>query len=1039
MLRLSCLICFCVVFFAGASTQAQITTGVRPAGNYNPNPGNKPITPLLWAEDITQANQLDTYIKTGFNTIIVHVTWPPSQDGQTPVVDVKPQRDFAEAAAAKGLKIIYALPAAPYGQEGNFHISGDSGPYRQIWADWAQRAIEQLQTTPNLLGWMLPDDPRGLPFMTNTGFRRWLAGNYGGIDVLNQQWFSAFPTFNDVTISATRQIIAQWRGPGDLPTAATPDQMRSYIERAQQRPANQNFAFHPAELALANYEWDAYRALLDFWAHIIRTASPTQSVLSGRLPDYAQLLSLPPSVDISVPSLAPVWAERDIATHNPQAVSVARRGGRFDAVPMLSTMLPGAPEDLVPRLIPSWCDSMVAHGARGIAFDSWPVIAQNPALATAIRRSLRRLQRAEAAALWGKVPQATTAVVLTPLADGYTWKPAPPPKPENGEPPPVVSPPRGLFGFGEDMVAGEPSDLVYALRWGTQFGSVDFISPDELGGTYSMTSGGVLRRYSTILMPQALWVSPSMAQELANYLGNGGTVVADLGLGAWQNRGQVMGFSEALMSLFGIIPTGMQTFAFNLAAAAPHPAFRNWSTLAQNSPRQMTRGDGPEGAAFAGPLLFGELAGGTIPIARAFQYAVPIGPGGEKVKDADRIRLMRSWLSLRPVGNGNAIFAPFRLWTLWRPGYPGFDEFHGDLFEKGAAVAHLNVQPLVPAPPGTPDGAAAYPEVINHSNAVVVLNHNAAANPPYGASVDVDTDETGTAASAGMSPMASANTSQPAIVQTAGVEQFVWSNALCLFPVGGAPAPTMGRLPPVAEYSGVPGDSGFIVPPVPHPVILHTFVPAQEMRVMRLLPIRAVNPNGGPLACRVRDYSAKRIEMRVWPNASGATPTTDWKVILGPEGPVRIVLFDDQNPNSYRLLPGSKHRVAITEVSSRNQTFTTRNYVVTADAQGTLPLEIRGVSLVVEITPFEEPLTVLPSPTGEKPQPGTETAIIPGAIVAEDATPEEAAKARDAAAPKPAESNVPSADVPLVPPPPDAPTLPAPNPEDPPLFRKRYN
>jgi hypothetical protein len=938
-----------------------------------PNP-----KPLFWADGIMRLEDLQSYQRAGFNTVVVRITWPPSPDGQIVAADLAPQRRFAEAAANLGLNIIYALPPAPFGQENRFHISGETGPYRMLWSNWAQNAISGLRDTPNLIGWMLPDDPRSLPFATNAGFARWIAANYGSVQVLDRQWSAAFSSLDEVTIGATRQIIAAWRGPGALPMQSTPEQMNEYLRRAKQRSANQNFAFHPAALALAHYQWDAYRALLDFWARAVRAADPQRPIFSGQLPDYAQLLSLPPSVDVSQPAISPAWAEKDIGAHNPQAVAVARRGGRFGVVSMLSTQLPGAPDDLVPRLVPSWCDAALAEGARGIAFDSWPALAGNPQLRRAVRDSLQRLQSPKYSGLWGQVPQSTAAVLLTPLADGYTWHPpneGTAPLPAPGAPAPPTIPPRGLFGFGEDMVPGEPSNLVYSLRWGTLFGSVDFLSPDELGGSYSFTTGGALKRYSVVLMPQALSVSPAMAQELANYVGAGGTIVADLGVGAWENGGQVLGFSEALQKIFGVIPMQLQALSFNLRGAVPHPWLPTWSALAATNPQAMTQGDGPQGAAFAGPTLFGEIAPGTVPLALAFQLPQRFG------KDATKLRILRSWLTLRPFGQGYAIFAPFRLWPLWHPGYPGFDQFHGDLLAHGAQISQLNTQSLVPAPAGAPAGAALYPEAVNFPEAIALINHNAAPNPPYATEANAQGDAAGQIKAA-----LAANPSQPAIVQTAGVEQFLWSDALCLFPIGVAPAPTLGRYPPVSNFGAVAGDSGFITPPTAQPVILHTFVPAQEMRVLRLLPIRALNPGGGPLGCRVREYSPQRIELHVWPNAQAAEPyrdNSDWRVKLGAEGLARITLFDSTDEGAFRIMPNARYRVAITEVTSdgSRNTKATDYYILTSSADGTLGFEIKGNSLRVEVWPLE---TAMPSPT-PTPAPDASTpapAIVPDAAPA---------------------------------------------------------
>lgn len=693
-----------------------------------------PQPPIFWADGITQTSQLEAYARTGFNTVVIRLFWQPSADGSIVASDLQPQRNFANQAAKHQLKIIYSLPPAPAGEESKYAYSGDAGPYRVMWANWTQRAISQLRDTPNLLGWMLPDDPRSLPFANNQNFTRWIGANYGALGVLNQQWNTRFQTREQVTLGATRQIIEQWRGPV-LPYAPMGDgQARAYIQQAQRRTAKDNFAFHPASLALAQFQWDSYRNLLNFWATIVRNADPLRKIYSGQLPDYAQLLSLPASVDVSVPAMSPAIMEPDLATHNPQAVNIARRGGRFQAVPMLSTYLPQASSNSLARLTPAWMDAALAQGANGLAFDSWANISRTPALRHAIASSLQRLQEGPQAALWGQSPSATVAVVLTPLADGVTLRVNRPPaaqetaasNPQNTNAPTIA---RGVYGFGEDMVNGEPNRLAYALRWGTMFGNVDFLSPDELGGTYSASRAGTLKRYSTVLLPQALSVSPLMAQELASYVAAGGVIVSDLGIGATQNGGRVIGLPQELTALLGVVPTTLQAVSFNLQPGQPHPLFPSWATQIATKAKLLSWGEGPDGAAFAGPTTFGELLPGTIPLALAFDLTQKLP--GRNANNTPLFKVNRSWLTLRPFGQGSSIHAPFHLWSFWRPGHPGFDTFHGDLFARQNEIAMVGAPALTPNPAGTPEGTALTCQIVNFPNAIALLNHNAAPNAPY--------------------------------------------------------------------------------------------------------------------------------------------------------------------------------------------------------------------------------------------------------------------------------------------------------------------
>ena len=737
--------------------------GLLPQPTMAQTPSQMSAPPIFWADGITRANQLDDYAETGFNTVVIRLFWQPTPDGSIVASDLQPQRAFAEQAAKRQLNIIYSLPPSPFGEENKYAYSGEAGPYRVMWANWAQRAIAQLKDTPNLIGWMLPDDPRSLRFVNNQNFSRWIGANYGTLEVLNRQWNTRFQTREQVTLGATRQIIEQWRGPV-LPYAPMSDgQARAYIQQAQRRSAKDNFAFHPASLALAQFQWDSYRDLLNFWATMVRNADPLRKIYSGQLPDYAQLLSLPPTIDVSVPSMSPAIMEPDLATHNPQAVNIARRGGRFQAIPVLSTRLPQAAPASLARLTPSWMDAAFSQGAGGLAFDSWANISSTPALRHAISSSLQRLQDEQHAMLWGQSPTATVAIVLTPLADGVTLRVNRPPaaqdqsnsNQQDTDAPPIA---RGVYGFGEDMIGGEPNRLIYALRWGTMFGNVDFLSPDELGGTYSVSLSGSLKRYSTVLLPQALYVSPAMAQELANYVAAGGVIVSDLGFGAAQNAGRVVGLPPELTALLGVVPTSLQAVSFNLKSGQGHPLLPTWAAQIAMKAKTLTAGSGPDAAAFAGPTTFGELLPGTVPLALAFDLTQKIpGQNGR----APLIRVNRSWLTLRPFGQGASIHAPFHLWSFWQPGMLGFDTFHGDLFARQHAISIAAAPSLTPSPAGIPNGTAAFCQVVNFPNAIALLNHNAGPNTPYRGGI---LRERIPAVSSASLPQSSAITPSPGIV-----------------------------------------------------------------------------------------------------------------------------------------------------------------------------------------------------------------------------------------------------------------------------------
>ncbi|MDQ3813148.1 MAG: hypothetical protein M3347_04255, partial [Armatimonadota bacterium] len=905
------------------SPTAVITT---PSGKKMVAFAGKP-TPLFWADDIRQINQLDDYKRTGLNTVVVRLTWRAGAGGELTPTGFDEPRAFAQAAAARGLHVIYALPPAPDGMEASFRIAADSNPYFLIWTGWVTSAVAALKDTTNLAGWMLPDDPRSLSFANDAGFNRWLKANYADVGVINEQWKTGFRSFEDITLEAAESVIASWQDLLPQEGNMTRDELLSRYEEMNQRanrlPVERNFAFHPAALALAHYKWDAYRALLDAWAGVARGADPEHLIFSGRLPDYAQLLSLPASIDVSLPGVQPGLAETDVVTHNPQAVDIARRGGRFAAIPVLSTT-GVASADALPSLLPSWADAALAHGASGLAFASWNDLRQNAGLRRAVMVNLERLQSPAFQDLWSQTPVATAAVVLTPLADGHTLQTG-----LSGQPGEA----RGLYGFGENLISGEPSDLVYAFRWGTAFGSIDFLSPDEFGGDTDQ----LLNHYSILLLPQALSIPESMAQSLTRYVAEGGIIVADLGAGAAQAGGQVVGLSPTLSALFGVAsPLELKNFAFNLQSMIPHPLLPTWQGVTGGRTGvQLTSGDGPGGTAFSGPVGFGLLLPGTVPLALAKEIPQRLG---DPARGNVVTRLQRAQLTAKPLGTGFAVFAPFRLWNFWRPGHLGFDAFHGDLFSRGAAVVQLGMNSLVPLPMAAPlpanTDATLYPEIVNFPQSVALLNHNAMLMNP-----------------AARGPDNPGGGVQFATVHTAGTGDFLWKGAVCGFLAVNEVPLTPGRQAPVPRPDEFESR--------PHLVTLHAAVKPRQMAVASLVPVRAQNRSGGPLLAQVTAYQPEKVRLTVWPNATSVAPLIDdYQVAVADNpAPVRLTLYDVADEEHYRVPPRSLHRVIITDLvaplgDQPNKPVRTAPIVqvLTADGQGHLQIELTTSASMVEIS-----------------------------------------------------------------------------------------
>lgn len=832
---------------------------------------------FFWCAGLSKASELDSYVAAGFDTLVVPLEWQTGEDPNGDQASFAPQALLAKEGAKRGLKIIFALPAAPKGV--GARISANSPSYAAVWTNWAQGAIGALADTPNLAGWMLPDDARALMSLDDAGFRRYLQGHFASIDALNARWNTRFDDFDAINVDEVSNLVTAL----NRSNAASNSNARSGSKGASsnRETGSRETGFHPAALFLADWKRGEWSDLVTLWAGTIRGADARHLVFSGACPDYAQLLAMPEGVDVSVSSVGPSVAENDIVTSNPQSLDIARRAGTHAAIARFS--LAGS-EDLPPaavaQLLGRWVDAALAHGSRGIAFSGFQGLAENPDLSQVVTKTLKRVkaERDDPDA-----PIASFAVLLEPLAEGAS--------PQLGATPA----PRGLYGFGEGLVSGEPSNLVESLRWGTAFGGADFLTPDDLDRVD-------LSRYSTILAPQLLDCPPDTAKKLEDYVQNGGVLVADLGLGALQNGGSLSALPPALSQLAGGAgPFQVSESAFNLRGAAPNELFPTWGKLLEVRPNMtLTSGDGSDETAFDGPTGF------APPPAKASVVATGSSDGRN-----------RAALSLAHAGRGAFAFAPFRLWANWGPGQNGFDAFHGDLLARGSLLA-VPVAALTPFPVGTSFGSTIFPEIVNRPTSLSFLNHSASNQRPQYATLD-----------------------------TTGTGDWLWSNAVVHLP-NTSDSPLGAARPAPIE---APDD----VEKRARPLSLFVFLRAGERVRCQERPVSVQNRAGGSISAQIGAESAAAMVINVWGDTLQiATPLNGqgWQPIpLGGTTPFRLTVVD--KPGGYRCPPGSRHRVSIREMSqpvNARQNALSSQFVV-ADRGGRLRFEFSGNACQVQITP----------------------------------------------------------------------------------------
>jgi hypothetical protein len=294
--------------------------------------------------------------------------------------------------------------------------------------------------------------------------------------------------------------------------------------------------------------------------------------------------------------------------------------------------------------------------------------------------------------------------------------------------------------------------------------------------------------------------------------------------------------------------------------------------------------------------------------------------------------LRQTFLTLHPLGSGYAIFAPFRLWTNWRPGQPGFDSFHGDLFSRGAAIVQTGASALVPLPPAA-GARPAYAETVNFADAISVANHTVL--PPA-------------------DPDAPQPDPPPAMVTTLQTEtpgSFAWMGGICLFPVSNqAVAVSSGRPAPVAHPDEFEAQST--------PLVLKACTAAQSSTLLHMVPLRVQNLDGGPIVANISDYGGSSIKLMVWPGSEAVlSQGKEFNIAVAGSGRARVTVYDGQGRAGYPVAPNSRHEVTYTDLMDAADKKGHRPQVqqtLTADARGRLTIEFSGRAISMEIAPASD-------------------------------------------------------------------------------------
>lgn len=602
------------------------------------------VVPLAWAYHLTDPREVEEYAACGFNVAYVDLPFAGTEEELHQLL-AETQR--------WGLRLVLGL-ATVQGVWGKKKVDPEDGEYRREARDWIQEVVERFKATPNLLGWGVQHGPEALLEFSEPGFRAALAAQYGDLARLSQAWGIPLRSWEEVRVASV--------------VAADDDQ-----------PAR----FGLPSLDWARYQHQAFRNLLEFWAHSIREVDPDHLLFTGRLERYRSLIGVPEEYALIVPSLDPVRAEPDRDTHNVHGVDIARRGNRFAAVPTL--LSGGGGEAVKGQELRQWTLAAFVHGAAGVAYSDWEALQRNPARQEGVCQGLDLAW--QTGLCFGRSTP-TVAVLYEPFGAGDRVK---------GE---------ILYGYEAGLVEDEPCGLLAAFKLGMKFGQIDVLGLEDLLQV-------PLHRYGTLLAPAAFDLPPPAVERLQDFVAEGGVLVADLGIGCYQRKGRVTGLSWELRRLLGIEEIPLVTW-FEGEPAAParkgqeerEKAYRealqragvqqqkpgNWRCQEAHplfpsiAPRAYTSGR-KEGGAFKGWQAF------VVPSPEAVRFG--------RITDYTDPRTGRNWfcgVTVHPYGLGYGVFGSVFLWRDWRPGYLLYDEFHRDLMRNRATLEVANCASLFPLP-----------------------------------------------------------------------------------------------------------------------------------------------------------------------------------------------------------------------------------------------------------------------------------------------------------------------------------------------------
>lgn len=577
---------------------------------------------------LDRGGQLGDLEALGLNTLYVDLRPDELQD-------LDPVRNQIRKTAAAGYKVIIGIPTT--GAERG--VAAMSDGYRSWVEGIISTVVLGLRDEPGVSGWATGhylEKSIGYP---DDEFRDFLRGRYTTIEAVNRYWGGS---------------SRAWTGIGQ----------QSALEPVTGAP----FGIGRAAVDVADFRTAAFAAVMHHWARTIRQLDDTRPLLTGCLSLYRSIPAVPDLYDVIVVGFPPdimtpdPRAHGDHLTHNAHGIDMARRGGRFDVIPVLRLPFPWEPG--YGTGLRDWVLEADIHGACGVGFESWARLDYEPDM---WRLTERPLTQVLPLVDFSGRPEPTVAVLYSPYSEGFAVA---------GQP---------VYGHLAGFATGETNNLVEALRAGTCFGPVDYLTTDDLAECS-------LDRYGAIVAPAALGLSLEDSHLLAEYVRSGGALLGDLGIGL-HTTGDWLDLPEPLAACFGIKAMGeIKARAGTLSVSAqvpwlPHVIHGLRST---GSFRARAPGSSGDVAYQAGSYAVGSYAAYAAIMQTARAVAVL-----DVNSSTPEVPLFAGLIAAE-YGRGVAVFATHPLYQHWPLSDPLNAALHYDLLGR-RRVCELVGEPLLPA------------------------------------------------------------------------------------------------------------------------------------------------------------------------------------------------------------------------------------------------------------------------------------------------------------------------------------------------------